>query len=223
MSNLEESAAFRKAIEAVVDARLKEKAKSCFRLYPAVVVTAPNSATGVCVVRMLGDTTELSLPYSSVAASVVSGDRVLIGVVYDNFRNAVVWCKGDFSGFGGGGGGQQADNPFDRSWILIGTQSGALVTTYTFNEEWVGTYQIRIEDINKSEQLSAIILVEHGASTGDKKSVQPIYSIDNSKWGYVSVSNVYSGNDEYIYDHTDVTVKIPGSSVNYEVYYRKLS
>lgn len=105
MSNLEESAAFRKSIEAVVDARLKEKAKSCFRLYPAVVVTAPNSATGVCVVRMLGDATPLSLPYSSAAASVLAGDRVLIGVVYDNFRNAVVWCKGDFSGFGGGGEG----------------------------------------------------------------------------------------------------------------------
>ncbi len=83
---------------------IKEDTKECFRVYPAIVVTAPNKETGICVVKIIGDQTELSLPFSDTVQNADVGDMVLVATVSDSFRNAYVWNMYDYSGQGGGSG-----------------------------------------------------------------------------------------------------------------------
>lgn len=91
MSMLNASRDLRQAIERVVKDVVTEQTRSCFRVYPAIVDTAPNSSTGICGVHLVGDTVQLSLPYSTAVQSVTAGDMVLVATVSDSWRNAVVW------------------------------------------------------------------------------------------------------------------------------------
>ena len=94
-TNLEFSKLLRGAITKVAKEVIAEETRSCFRVKKASVITAPNGS--VCEVKLLGDDTVLSLPYSSAVASVSAGDVVWVAIIYNNLKNAVVWQKIDFS------------------------------------------------------------------------------------------------------------------------------
>lgn len=76
---------------------INEKTKECLRTYKAKVTTAPNQETGKCGITLMGQKTELLLPYSTAVKNVSVGDMVLVATTYNSWRNAVVWQKADFS------------------------------------------------------------------------------------------------------------------------------
>lgn len=73
---------------------IKEETRNCLRTKKAIVTTAPNGS--VCAVRMVGDTTIVTLPYSSATANVAVGDAVWVAILGNNMRTAIVWQKIDF-------------------------------------------------------------------------------------------------------------------------------
>ena len=77
----------RKSIETVVREIIKKETKDCFRIYKAKVITAPNGTT--CTVQLIGDSTQLTIPYSSKCADVTANQFVWIAAPY-GFRNAIV-------------------------------------------------------------------------------------------------------------------------------------
>ena len=91
---LNDSAELRRMIEAVVREVVAEETRSCFKVYKATVVSKPQGS--YCAVRLIGEDTVLSLPYSSAVSDVAAGDAVLVAVVYGSMRNAVVWQKTSF-------------------------------------------------------------------------------------------------------------------------------
>ena len=90
-----QAAALKSAIRAVVREVLREDMGDCFRVKKAVVSTAPDGT--VCGVQIVGDETELFLPYSSRCASVSVGEVVWVGILGRSMRNAIVWETADFS------------------------------------------------------------------------------------------------------------------------------
>lgn len=78
-------------LERIIRQIVRQETRSCFRVVKAKVITAPNSTTGVCEIQLIGNTQTLSLPYTSEVSGAEAGDMVLVGVVYNNFRNAFVW------------------------------------------------------------------------------------------------------------------------------------
>lgn len=95
MSSLSDASAFRDAIAQVVREEIRSETRDCFRVRKAVVETAPNGS--VCVVKLVGDETSLSLPYSSAVSSVSAGDVVWVGILFGSMRNAFVWETADFN------------------------------------------------------------------------------------------------------------------------------
>lgn len=100
MSNLFDSKILRSVIEKIVRSVVAETTRDCFRVLKATVETAPyeDSNLGpVCQVKLIGDETALTLPYSTKMSGMQVGDVVLIAVVYGSFRNAIVWEKQGFN------------------------------------------------------------------------------------------------------------------------------
>lgn len=97
MSILSDAAQFREAIAAVVREEIEKQTRDCFRVRKAVVTTAPNSGTHLCGVKLVGDDTALSLPYSSAVSSVSVGDAVWVAIPFGSMRNAIVWETFNFS------------------------------------------------------------------------------------------------------------------------------
>lgn len=83
----------RKSIEEVVRETIKKETKDCFRIYKAKVISAPNGNT--CTVQLIGDSTQLTIPYSSDCSIVTENQFVWVAAPY-GFRNAIVWQKIDF-------------------------------------------------------------------------------------------------------------------------------
>lgn len=94
MAKLEEAKEFRKAIESVAREVIAQETKDCLRVYKAKVTSAPSG--GVCSVQLVGDTTTLTIPYSSKASSVSVGAVVWVAVLFNDMRNAIVWETADF-------------------------------------------------------------------------------------------------------------------------------
>lgn len=89
---LNESAKIKKAIERVADAEINKLTAPCYRTYKAIVTEAPNGAT--CKVRLIGDDTELTLPYAEKLSGIKEGAYVWVGAFYatdKSLSNAVVW------------------------------------------------------------------------------------------------------------------------------------
>lgn len=84
---------FKEAIIKIVDERISEKTRDCFRVRKAVITQAPSG--GVCKVKIVGDETEITLPYSSRCALLSAGDAVWVGIPAESssLRNAIVWEK----------------------------------------------------------------------------------------------------------------------------------
>lgn len=76
---------------------IAQETKECLRVYKARVTTAPNASTGDCGVTLVGQSTELLLPYSTAINGVTVGEMVWVATTYDSWRNAVVWQKIDFN------------------------------------------------------------------------------------------------------------------------------
>ena len=94
MSVLENAKELKSLLRKVVSEVVKEETRSCFRVYKARVVTTPYTTSdmlSVCEVRLDGDQTILTIPYSSRVQTMTVGDAVLVATVYDSFRNAIVW------------------------------------------------------------------------------------------------------------------------------------
>lgn len=101
---LSQSEIIKRAIERVADAEIEKKTAPCFRTYKAIVTEAPNGTT--CRVRLIGDDTELTLPYASKLSEITAGKFVWVGAFYNvdnSFSNAIVWetLKMDVGGGGG--------------------------------------------------------------------------------------------------------------------------
>lgn len=101
---LSQSEIIKRAIERVADAEIEKKTAPCFRTYKAIVTEAPNGTT--CKVRLVGDDTELTLPYASKLSEITAGKFVWVGAFYNvdnSFSNAIVWETLKMEVGGGGG------------------------------------------------------------------------------------------------------------------------
>lgn len=97
MNIFNESNEIKQALRGVVKEILDEETKSVVRAYKGKVITPPNSSTQTCVVRLVGDNTDLTLPYSSAVRNVAKNDVVWVLVLFNSMRNAIVWHNSDFS------------------------------------------------------------------------------------------------------------------------------
>ncbi len=94
MSLLADAKEVRAAIEAIVRDEIDRDTRDCFRVRKAVVTTAPNGTK--CSVKLVGDDTILSLPYSSAVSSVSVGNVVWVAILGNSMRNAIVWETANF-------------------------------------------------------------------------------------------------------------------------------
>ena len=94
MSALNESQKLQNLLRQEVKKIIDEETKECLRTKKATVTSAPNGST--CSVRLVGDSTILTLPYSSKVSSVSVGDVVWVAYLYNDYRNAIVWETHDF-------------------------------------------------------------------------------------------------------------------------------
>lgn len=93
MDIFSQSEQLRQALTPFIQKIVDERTRECLRTYKAKVVTAPNSQTGKCEVQFVGQSTTLSLPYSTSVSSVAVGDMVWVATTYNSWKNAVVWQK----------------------------------------------------------------------------------------------------------------------------------
>ena len=94
MALLEEAKEVRAALAEVIRQEVEALTQDCFRLKKAVVTVAPNGTR--CSVKLVGDDTVLSIPYSSEVASVSVNDVVWVAWWGGSMRNAIVWQTADF-------------------------------------------------------------------------------------------------------------------------------
>lgn len=94
MSILTDAAAFREAIAQIVREEIRDGTRDCLRVRKAVVVTPPDGTS--CSVRLVGDETVLTLPYSTTVSTVMTGDAVWVAILFGSMRNAIVWDRYDF-------------------------------------------------------------------------------------------------------------------------------
>ena len=135
---LSQSEIIKRAIERVADAEIEKKTAPCFRTYKAIVTEAPNGTT--CKVRLVGDDTELTLPYASKLSEITAGKFVWVGAFYNvdnSFSNAIVWetLKMDV-----GGGGCGSTVTVDGIYYLTNNGSiAADTTTPYYASRWITT------------------------------------------------------------------------------------
>lgn len=94
MAILDEAKAVRTALAEVIRQEVEGLTQDCFRLKKAVVTVAPNGTR--CSVKLVGDDTVLSIPYSSEVASVSVDDVVWVAYWGGSMRNAIVWQTANF-------------------------------------------------------------------------------------------------------------------------------
>lgn len=94
MALLDEAKAVRAALAEVIRQEVDALTQDCFRLKKAVVTSAPNGTR--CSVKLVGDDTVLSIPYSSEVASVSVDDVVWVAYWGGSMRNAIVWQTANF-------------------------------------------------------------------------------------------------------------------------------
>ena len=96
-SLLNDSERIERALRPVIRRIVEEETRSCMRVMKAVVSTAPDAQSGLCGVKLIGEDSELILPFSSAVAGVAAGDCVLVAVIYGSWRNAIVWERSPIS------------------------------------------------------------------------------------------------------------------------------
>lgn len=105
MSILSNSERIKRAIEQVVDERLKSQTKDCFRVYKALLTAKGDTTMTVKILgNNAGSNDTMTIPFSSAVADAAVNSIVLVATTYDSWRNAVVWEKYNFKSPSGGGG-----------------------------------------------------------------------------------------------------------------------
>ena len=94
MSLRDDARAVRDAIATVVKTEVEKLTWDCLRVRKAVVTRSPNGSD--CKVQLVGDETELTLPYSSRVASVSVNSVVWVAILGPSMRNAIVWETANF-------------------------------------------------------------------------------------------------------------------------------
>ena len=93
MNLFNESERLKQALTPFIQKIVDERTRECLRLYKAKVISAPNETTGKCEIQLVGQTTTLSLPYSTAVSDVVANNMVWVATTYNSWKNAVVWQK----------------------------------------------------------------------------------------------------------------------------------
>lgn len=96
MDKITESARIKTALQKITERVIREKTRPCLRLYKATVTSAPNTATNLCGVQLIGNTNTYNFPFSNVAADVKVGDIVWVASLYDSFSSAFVFATANF-------------------------------------------------------------------------------------------------------------------------------
>ena len=96
--SLDESRQIRSAIESVVRDVIEQETRSCFRVYKGVIVDTPTQSDDRYKVRLVGypDDNAFYASYTTACADLSVDDIVWVGVLFNNFKNAVVWERVDF-------------------------------------------------------------------------------------------------------------------------------
>lgn len=94
MALFDDAKEVRAALAEVIRQEVEELTADCFRLKKAVVTSAPGGTR--MSVKLVGDNTVLSIPYSSEVSSVSTGDVVWVAYWGGSMRNAIVWQTADF-------------------------------------------------------------------------------------------------------------------------------
>ena len=84
----------KRALVETIRSVVAEETKNCLRVYRATVIQPPYNDPNmgfVCQVRLVGDQTVLTIPFSSKVAFMRIGDMVLVATTYNSFQNAIVW------------------------------------------------------------------------------------------------------------------------------------
>ena len=92
-NSLKDSRDIRTAIENIAREICREETRDCLRLYKATVTMAAAVGGSEMGVKLVGDATELFLPYKSTVADAAVGSAVWVAKIYGSWRNAIVWDK----------------------------------------------------------------------------------------------------------------------------------
>jgi hypothetical protein len=92
-NNLKDSRDIRTAIENIAREICREETRDCLRLYKATVTMAAAVGGSEMGVKLVGDATELFLPYKSTVSDAAVGSAVWVAKIYGSWRNAIVWDK----------------------------------------------------------------------------------------------------------------------------------
>ena len=92
-NNLKDSRDIRTAIENIAREICREETRDCLRLYKATVTMTAAVGGSEMGVKLVGDATELFLPYKSTVSDAAVGSAVWVSKIYGSWRNARVWDK----------------------------------------------------------------------------------------------------------------------------------
>lgn len=92
-NNLKDSRDIRTAIENIAREICREETRDCLRLYKATVTMTAVVGGSEMGVKLVGDATELFLPYKSTVSDAAVGSAVWVAKIYGSWRNAIVWDK----------------------------------------------------------------------------------------------------------------------------------
>ena len=95
---LSESEKIKKAIQKVSAEETERITAPCLRVYKGIITSVPDGTK--CKVRLVGDTTEFSLPYAANLSDLTVGAFVWVAVPYGtdkSMNNAIVWSDIKFA------------------------------------------------------------------------------------------------------------------------------
>ena len=92
-NNLKDSRDIRTAIENIAREICREETRDCLRLYKATVTMTAAVGGSEMGVKLVGDATELFLPYKSTVSDAAVGSAVWVAKIYGSWRNGIVWDK----------------------------------------------------------------------------------------------------------------------------------
>lgn len=139
---LSEAQKIKRAIERVADAEIEKITAPCYRVYKAKITAAPNGST--CKVKLIGDDTELTLPYASKLKTISVGTYVWVGAFYatdSSLSNAVVWETLKFQDING--------NPA-YSYVSIGATSSSGILNVPIDTAKYRILQITLANLDMS-------------------------------------------------------------------------
>ena len=92
-NTLKDSRDFRLAIESIAREVCQKETRDCLRLYKATVTVTAAEGGSEMGVKLVGDSTDLFLPYKSTVSDATLGSTVWVAKIYGSWRNAIVWDK----------------------------------------------------------------------------------------------------------------------------------